>query len=108
LVEGEAREAVTPVRQKCHVGVQALRRGGNMAEPRETDGLKNTLFQEVKSTMELSQWEIQRHTGRSRGCGWEKPGRFIYIKEEKASYMGDGGDPTYMQTAVPGDWNGSD
>lgn len=44
LVEGEARKAVTPVRQKCHIGVQALRRGGNMAEPPETDGLKNTLL----------------------------------------------------------------
>lgn len=75
MVEGEAHKAVTPVRQKCRVGVQALRRGGNMAEPRETDGLKNTLFQEVKSTMELSQQEIQRNTGRS--SGWEEPGRFI-------------------------------
>ena len=75
--------------------VQALRRGGNMAEPRKTDGLKNTLFREVEPTMELSQRKMQRHTGRSGGRGWEEPGRFISIRDDEASDTGDRRDPTY-------------
>lgn len=83
ILEGEAHEVATPVKWKCDVGLQELRRCGNMVGPCEADGLKNRPFREGKSTMELPHPEIQRHTGSCSRRGWEKPGRCIYIKEEK-------------------------